>query len=298
MHRNAFMSEYSTRQQPDIQQPRAMNQPQGQLAALMRGRGDGDNELYLDMPLDHERSSSAPPDPLIYGDNGLRRNPEMPGRMNSQQWKGSQIGTPLIYPTASARQLWSPAVNGSGNGQQKPFDSPGVASPGFLRENRSMDNYHGLHNDDGYFGDRGSQPALISRSNTMDSNVWSQSPGLPISSVHDVLTPGGGIHGGFDRATSPFTPSQPSRRVNEFDPRSQIRNNDYQAQFSLNATPNDGQYDDDGSGIGSGGGGGGGGVGYRSAVPSHFDTTDEQRFPNSRPLVQCRPQPVAETSLP
>ncbi|KAI9030751.1 armadillo-type protein [Phycomyces nitens] len=268
MHRNAFMSEYSNRQQPDIQQPRAMNQPQGQLAALMRGRGDGDTELYMDMPLDHERSSSAPPDPLIYGDNGLRRNPEIPGRINSQQWKSSQIATPLIYPTASARQLWSPAVNGALNGQQKSFDTPS-ASPGFLRENRSMDNY-GLHNDDGYFGDRGSQPGLTSRTSTTDTNVWSQPAGLPISSVHDVLTPGGAAHGAFDRSTSPFTPSQPSRRVNEFDPRSQAR--DYQAQFSINATPTDSQYDDMDN--------------YRSAVASPFDT-DEQRFPQfqaTRPM--------------
>ncbi|KAI9315198.1 hypothetical protein BX666DRAFT_367736 [Dichotomocladium elegans] len=74
MQRNAFIADYSavvrpqtarqhtTPSQLDIQQPKARNQPQGQLAALMRGKGD-DRDYYFDSPRELEhRSSSAPPD--------------------------------------------------------------------------------------------------------------------------------------------------------------------------------------------------------------------------------------------
>ncbi|KAF7732096.1 mRNA binding protein puf3 [Apophysomyces ossiformis] len=91
MHRSALMTEYTSRQPqqgPDIQQPKARNQPQGQLAALMRGRGDGDTDLYLGSLEEHERSSSAPPEQhLVY-----------------PSWKSTQpVASPLYDPS---RQLW------------------------------------------------------------------------------------------------------------------------------------------------------------------------------------------------
>ncbi|KAG0932004.1 hypothetical protein G6F57_010657 [Rhizopus arrhizus] len=42
----------------DLQQPKARNQPQGQLAALMKGRFESDNDLFY---LEQQRSNSAPP---------------------------------------------------------------------------------------------------------------------------------------------------------------------------------------------------------------------------------------------
>ncbi|KAG1174627.1 hypothetical protein G6F70_004733 [Rhizopus microsporus] len=48
----------------DLQQPKARNQPQGQLAALMRGRFEPDSDLFY-LEQQEQRSNSAPPDPLI-----------------------------------------------------------------------------------------------------------------------------------------------------------------------------------------------------------------------------------------
>ncbi|KAG0170012.1 mRNA binding protein puf3 [Apophysomyces sp. BC1034] len=109
MHRNTLITEYTSRQPqqgPDIQQPKARNQPQGQLAALMRGRGDGDTDLYLGSLEEHERSSSAPPDQhLMY-----------------PSWKNAQpVASPLYDPS---RQLWGQLSSVSEAKEAAFMDSP------------------------------------------------------------------------------------------------------------------------------------------------------------------------------
>ncbi|GAA5804849.1 hypothetical protein HPULCUR_010357 [Helicostylum pulchrum] len=101
MQPGPFKLDYPSRGQPDLQQPKARNQPQGQLAALMRGRVDSENEQYLVDTMQHDqRPSSAPPDPHQF---------QFPVLGQPSNWKTNNnqpIASPL-YDPSSSRQVWS-----------------------------------------------------------------------------------------------------------------------------------------------------------------------------------------------
>ncbi|KAI9362157.1 hypothetical protein BD770DRAFT_382078 [Pilaira anomala] len=102
MQQGPFKMDYPNRGQPDLQQPKARNQPQGQLAALMRGRVDSENELYLVDNMQHDqRPSSAPPDPHQF------QFPILSNQPTSWKTHNQPIPSPLYDPSSSSRQVWS-----------------------------------------------------------------------------------------------------------------------------------------------------------------------------------------------
>ncbi|KAI7907487.1 uncharacterized protein BX663DRAFT_1859 [Cokeromyces recurvatus] len=109
---DSFSLEYSFRGQPDLQQPKARNLPQGQLAALIKHRVDSENELYMELQLgrDH-RPNSAPPDPHQFQLLTLTQQHEDHLNMmkTSNSWKNDTqlVSTPIYNPTCSSRQVWS-----------------------------------------------------------------------------------------------------------------------------------------------------------------------------------------------
>ncbi|KAI9308517.1 armadillo-type protein [Cunninghamella echinulata] len=99
MHRNTFMTDFNSKSESDIQQPQARIQPQGQLAAMLRGRMD-DHDMSV--KLDFERSSSVPiSDSLLHMDKALGSN-----FLSSTEstWKTQ---SPNLDPMPSSRPLWS-----------------------------------------------------------------------------------------------------------------------------------------------------------------------------------------------
>ncbi|KAI8344917.1 hypothetical protein BD560DRAFT_14436, partial [Blakeslea trispora] len=103
MQHNPFSMDFSSsRAQLDLQQPKARNQPQGQLAAMMRGRLDVENELYLDL---NERPSSAPPDPRSFQPGQATTEDPMTLLRNHHAWKPEPVSSPLLHD--SSRPLWS-----------------------------------------------------------------------------------------------------------------------------------------------------------------------------------------------
>ncbi|CAO3594866.1 unnamed protein product [Absidia cylindrospora] len=106
MHRNTFMTDFNLKGEPNIQQPQAKTLPQGQLAAMIRGRHDDhDAELTLDF----ERTTSAPPtNPLLYVDKSVLDD----GFSSTDPtWKTQAA---MMDPTPS-RQVWSHANNSNNN---------------------------------------------------------------------------------------------------------------------------------------------------------------------------------------
>ncbi|KAI8994619.1 armadillo-type protein [Pilobolus umbonatus] len=271
---NSFILDYSLRGQPDIQQPKARNQPQGQLAALMRGRIDsGDNELYFDMQQEHEqRPSSAPPDPhpfqlpilsdrqTINNSSSLSNStnvddPQTILLRNNNLWRNSQVIPPPLYDPSSSRQVWS---------NQKYY--PNNMNVNKIRPSAdSYQSFYGNQDDNGYFGNEQVQKRVFLEKQQSEipqnyQNVWTPSA---IVSSQDNGHPSLELEAFNNRASSPFTQAPPQSKRNNLN--RLASENNQRGYFS--------GFDEE--------------MSAQAIIPSAFDTADQQpyaRYPSSRPM--------------
>lgn len=106
------------------------------LAALMRGRVDAENELYLDMQHEREqRPNSAPPDPHqfqfpVISQPATNEEHTMNMMRKNSAWNTSTqpIASPIFDPSSSSRQVWSSNQKKTNNNGNNAKNRPPAAS--------------------------------------------------------------------------------------------------------------------------------------------------------------------------
>ncbi|CDH59003.1 mrna binding protein pumilio [Lichtheimia corymbifera JMRC:FSU:9682] len=167
MQRGAFMADYPGLErsqqrsqygrqayQLDIQQPKARNQPKGQLAALMSNRGgDLEADFYLDSTNDYaNRSSSAPPDQHLLSQQGsMARNPfplsqqgvgdasssssaidqghYLQQQHHQQHWDPTSSSLRHVWSSTPNQMVPATAADGSKMFEQEPGSSSSTSDP-------------------------------------------------------------------------------------------------------------------------------------------------------------------------
>ncbi|KAL9559043.1 hypothetical protein MBANPS3_000606 [Mucor bainieri] len=200
----------SSRGQPDLQQPKARNQPQGQLAALMRGRMEPENELYLDLQQQQQqqqlqqleqRPSSAPPDPRQFQfpmqNTATGEHVNLLGN-NHHAWKSNNqpVASPLFDPSSSSRQVWS-SNNNKGNKSSRPSIDQYYNAPnhnvgsilGFQGNQSEEGNYFNMDSQQQQPSDVLSSPSTYQMNTAWTSADQQQQPQYHLDNYHRSGSP-------------------------------------------------------------------------------------------------------------